>query len=63
MAEFTLKVDDSIISIPIDEKLMQMYKEQFYKKQSTATQKDRFKTLTNLVRAAYLQGVSDGKKP
>lgn len=59
---FKLKVDDQTITIPVDEAIFTNYQNQFYRENPTVEQKKKFTTLMNLMRAAYKQGLRDGKK-
>lgn len=59
---FKLKVNDKDVSIPIDEALFTHYQEQFYRPSPTLQQRNKFATLLNLMRAAYIQGQKDANK-
>jgi hypothetical protein len=57
-----LNVNGKDISIPVDEAVNAYFYAQFWRENPTPLQKKRFATLMNVLRAAYLKGVSDGKK-
>jgi hypothetical protein len=59
---FKLKVDDRTVTIPVDEAIFTNYQNQFYREKPTPQQRRKFTTLMNLMRAAYKQGVKDGRK-
>ena len=59
---FKLKVDDSIVTIPVDEAIFTNYQNQFYRENPTTQQKQKFATLMNLMRAAYNKGRADANK-
>jgi hypothetical protein len=59
---FKIDINGSKVSIPADETLFTNYLNQFSRPNPTAQQKQRFSTLMNLVRAAYIQGLKDGRK-
>ncbi len=58
---FKLIVNDTPVSIPVDEKLFAHYKDQIWRENPSRKQKDLFATVINLMRAAYLKGCEDGK--
>jgi hypothetical protein len=59
---FCLDVDNTQVTVPIDETLFANYQNQFWRENPTAQQKKKFGTLMSLLRAAYRKGVADGKK-
>ncbi len=59
---FKLNVDGQSIMIQVDEALFSHYQNQFYREKPSALQKKKLQTLSNLMRAAYAQGLKDGKK-
>lgn len=56
-----ITVNGQEIKIPVDESVYAYFAEQFSRPNPTALQKKRFATVMNLLRAAYLKGLSDGK--
>ena len=60
--QFKLTVaNDETVSIPVDEAIFTHYQNQFCRGNPSQLQKQRFNTLLNLMRAAYKQGIKDGK--
>ena len=50
------------VHIPADQGVYAYFHEQFSRAQPTELQRKKFATIMNLLRAAYLKGVSDGEK-
>jgi len=61
MKAFHLKVDNKIISFPINEELMAYYDSQFCASNTDKAQR-RKRTLETLLKCAYKKGIEDGKK-
>lgn len=59
---FRLNVGGADITIPVDEVLFAHFQNQFVREKPSKKQRQTLATLTNLMRAAYLKGCSDGKK-
>jgi hypothetical protein len=59
MKNLVVTVDGKRVEIPVSAELMAFFVEQF--KRNTTDQQKRYVTLMNLVRLAYLKGLSDGK--
>lgn len=57
-----ISVDGKDVLIPVDEGVYAYFREQFLRQNPTQQQRKRFATVMNVLRAAYLKGVSDGKK-
>jgi len=57
-----VKVDGKEVSIPVDETVYAYFQEQFLRKNPTPLQEKRFATIMNVLRAAYLKGIEDGRK-
>ena len=57
-----IKHDGSDVLIPVDEGVYAYFREQFLRQNPTSLQRKRFSTIMNVLRAAYLKGVADGKK-
>ncbi|MGA2640746.1 MAG: hypothetical protein ABSG21_07560 [Spirochaetia bacterium] len=58
---FNLEVDGEKVRIPVDGVVFGHYQDQFYRQNPTPQQKKKFATLCSLMRAAYMQGVKDGR--
>ena len=56
-----IKVGGKEVRIPVDEGVYAYFHEQFLRKNPTALQEKRFATTKNVLRAAYLRGLEDGK--
>ena len=54
-------INKRIVSIPVPDDIYAYWHEQFVRQNPTVAQRKRFKTLLNVLRAAYLTGRSDGK--
>jgi hypothetical protein len=59
---FKIDINGSQVSIPVDESLFTNYLNQFSRPNPTVQQKQRFLTLMNLIRAAYIQGQKDASQ-
>ena len=59
--DIRIEVYDKTVLIPVAESIYTFWREQFLKKTNTQQQKDRFTTMMNVVRAAYLKGLEDAK--
>jgi len=57
-----LNLDGRIVNVPVDESVYAYFKDQFLRENPTQLQKKRFATIMNVLRAAYVKGISDGKK-
>jgi hypothetical protein len=57
-----VKIDNHEVGIPVNDAVYAHWKEQFLRETPTSMQKKRLATLMNVIRAAYLQGVQDGKQ-
>jgi hypothetical protein len=55
-----LEIDSRIISVPVPDDIYAYWHEQFVRPNPTPTQKKRYTTLMNLLRAAYTKGQKDG---
>jgi hypothetical protein len=58
---FKLVVDGKTISIPVDNEIFAHYKDQLWRENPSKAQRDRFATVMNLMRAAYLKRVRGWK--
>ena len=56
-----VRIDGKEVQIPVDESVYAYFHEQFLRKTPTPLQEKRFATVMNVLRAAYLKGVQDGK--
>lgn len=54
-----IKVDDRVVDIHVSPEIWAHYSEQFHRKTPGELQVRRFRTLKNLLRAAYFQGLRD----
>ena len=59
---FKFDLDDTQVTIPVDDTVFTNYQNQFYRENPTPAQRRKFATLMSLVRAAYKKGVADGGK-
>ncbi|MFH1830173.1 MAG: hypothetical protein ABH871_05300 [Pseudomonadota bacterium] len=57
-----VKVNDKVVHVPMDKAVYAYFKEQFLRKNPTAQQRKKFATIMNVLRSAYIKGLSDGKK-
>ncbi len=55
-------LDGKSIAIPVDEAVNAYFNEQFCRQNPTPLQRKKFGTIINILRAAYLKGLKDGKK-
>jgi hypothetical protein len=62
-ATIVFNLDGKKVRIPIDAEIKAYFNEQFVREKPSALQRKRFSTVMNLLRAAYLQGLSDGQTP
>ena len=58
-----VEIKSRIISIPVPDDLYAYWHEQFVRQNPTPAQKRRFRTMLNILRAAYAKGHEDGMKP
>jgi hypothetical protein len=56
-----INIDGQTVNVPVDESVFTYFKEQFIRENPTPLQKKRFATVMNVLRAAYLKGLADGK--
>lgn len=57
-----INVDGRNVNIPVDDSVFAYFREQFWRENPTAKQKQRFATVVNVLRAAYQKGYADSKK-
>jgi hypothetical protein len=57
-----VNIDGTDVHIPVDEGVHAYFHQQFLRQNPTPLQRKRFATIMNVLRAAYLKGVSDGEK-
>ena len=57
-----INVDGRNVHIPVDDTVYAYFNGQFIRTNPTQKQKQRFATITNVMRSAYLKGIADGKK-
>jgi hypothetical protein len=57
-----LKIDDRLVSIPVDADLYAYFKTGFVRQNPSTKQKSEYATLMGLMVAAYRKGIEDGKK-
>lgn len=57
-----VNIDGVNVHIPVDEGVYAYFHDQFSREYPTALQRKKFATIMNLLRAAYVKGVSDGGK-
>ncbi len=55
-------VDGQNVNVPVGENVYAYFDEQFLRKNPSPLQQKRFATIMNVLRAAYLKGISDGSK-
>jgi hypothetical protein len=58
----TLKLNDRLISIPVDADLFAYFKINFVRQNPSQRQKNEYATVMRLMAAAYLKGCEDGKR-
>jgi hypothetical protein len=58
-----VEINSRIVSIPVPDDLYAYWYEQFVRQNPTPAQKRRFRTMMNILRAAYSKGREDGMKP
>jgi ribosomal protein L6P/L9E len=56
-----VNIDGHDVHIPVDEGVYAYFQDQFSRVNPTQLQRKKFGTVMNLLRAAYIKGVSDGK--
>jgi hypothetical protein len=56
-----VELNSRIVSVPVSGDVFAYWHEQFVRQNPTSAQRQRFRTLMNLVRAAYLKGHEDGQ--
>jgi hypothetical protein len=57
-----LEINNRIIPIPVPNDVCAYWREQFVRQRPTSAQRQRFTTLMNVLRAAYIKGREDGEK-
>jgi hypothetical protein len=57
-----LRINDRLVSIPVDADLYAYFKSRFVRQNPSQKQKSEYATLMRLMSAAYLKGCEDGKK-
>ena len=57
-----VNVDGNKVRIPVDETVYAYFNEQFLREHPTTQQEKKFATIMNVMRAAYLKGIEDGRK-
>jgi hypothetical protein len=57
-----LKLDDRLVSIPVDDDLFAYFKSNFVRQNPSQKQKNEYATLMRLMVAAYKTGREDGSK-
>ena len=57
-----VNINGKNVFIPVDENVYAYFQDQFSREHPSALQRKKFATVMNLLRAAYLKGLSDGAK-
>jgi hypothetical protein len=55
-----VEINSHIVHVPVSDDVYAYWHEQFVRQNPTPAQKKRFRTLMNLLRAAYAKGHEDG---
>ena len=55
------QIDGRRVEVPVDSEIKAYFNAQFVREKPTKEQRKKFATVTNIMRAAYLKGLSDAK--